>query len=92
MPTIKILKKRDNRVITVAKMRAQLIYQDKRWKILRAEKIMRNPLCERCELSNKVTPAEEVHHILSIEDRPDLAFEQDNLMSVCVKCHKELDK
>jgi 5-methylcytosine-specific restriction protein A len=92
MPTIKLLKRRDNRVITVQKARAQKIYQDKRWKLLRAEKMRLNPLCEECENHGRVTPTAEVHHIITIDDRPDLAFEWDNLMSVCVKCHKELDK
>ena len=34
---------------------------------------------------------DEVHHIIPIEERPDLAFVEDNLMSVCRECHEEME-
>ena len=71
----------------------QGIYQDKRWKKLRLEKMRVNPLCERCANMDRITPAEEVHHKIPFdigmtqEQRERLAFDWDNLMSVCNECH-----
>jgi len=50
-----------------------------------------NPLCERCIENDKVTPAEHVHHKIKIVDAPQLRLSWDNLMSVCVACHNELE-
>lgn len=33
-----------------------------------------------------------VHHIVSVHERPDLAFEESNVMLVCADCHKELHR
>lgn len=50
-----------------------------------------NPLCERCMEQDKATPADHVHHKIKIVDAPHLRLSWDNLMSVCVKCHNELE-
>lgn len=92
MPTIKLLKRKRDSVTTQKKGKYQEVYQDKRWKKLRTAKMRSNPLCERCEKYSKVKPTEEVHHIVPHDINPDLAFEWDNLMSVCVECHKILDR
>lgn len=95
MPTIRLLKIKKNTVPTVRKSMYQGIYQDKRWKKLRALKLMANPLCERCEAKGKVTPAKDVHHIVPFdqgttkEQIEELAYDYDNLMSVCDPCHDE---
>mgnify|MGYP001491951708 CR=1 FL=1 len=34
-----------------------------------------------------IAPATTVHHILHVENRPDLALDDDNLLSVCAACH-----
>ncbi|MBN2763745.1 MAG: HNH endonuclease [Bacteroidales bacterium] len=84
--------------LTAKKQQYQHIYQDKRWKRLRSAKIADKPICERCELEGRVTPATEVHHKIpfqkgrNAEEVEKLAFDWDNLMSVCTGCHKELDK
>lgn len=98
MPTIKLLKSRRDNVVTKRKGEYQTIYQDKRWKKLRAEKIRVNPICERCEKKNKIIPAEEVHHKIPFdygttpEEIELLAFDWDNLESVCEPCHKDAHK
>lgn len=34
----------------------------------------------------------QVHHILGLESRPDLAFEMSNLAAVCTRCHSQLEQ
>ena len=47
-----------------------------------------------CLKENKTTPAEDIHHIssfMSTDDpvqRNQLAYDYDNLMSLCKKCHQ----
>ena len=96
MPTINLGKSKP-REVTAKKQQYQHIYQDRRWKRMRAAKIANNPLCEKCEVEGRVTPTTEVHHKIpfqtgrNTEEVERLAFEWDNLMSVCTSCHKELD-
>lgn len=52
-----------------------------------------NPLCERCLEMGIVRQMREVHHIIPIDiERPNegLIYGWDNLMSVCISCHKEI--
>ena len=91
MPTIN-LGRRKKRDFTFSKQRHQDIYNTPRWKRLRAAKVRNNPLCEDCEREGRVTLTEEVHHIVGIEVNPDLAFDYDNLMSLCVHHHSLRDK
>lgn len=94
MPTINLPDRSRKRVSTTAKKEAQQIYQDKRWRPLREEKLRCNPLCERCESLGVSRFAKEVHHIVafmsaaSLTHRDRLAFDFDNLRSLCVDCHK----
>jgi len=95
MPSINIPNRHSKkRVATTSKKAAQHIYQDKRWRPLREEKLRCNPLCERCEAAGKSRFAQEVHHItpfmsvMNIVLRDQLAFDFDNLESLCIDCHK----
>jgi len=56
-----------------------------RWRKLAAWKIQHDPLCERCR---RLTQC--VHHIFSVAKHPALAFDADNLMSLCESCHVEI--
>lgn len=70
-----------------AKDRAK-IYNSKEWKEVREKVLIRDGMmCKICEKNKISTLADEVHHIKYLEDRPDLAFELDNLISVCRACH-----
>jgi 5-methylcytosine-specific restriction protein A len=97
MPTIKLLRKKDNRVPTQKKGEYQDVYQDKRWKFITRCRKMMNPLCEECDKKKRTTPMAEVHHRVPFQwgrnekEIDDLAFDFDNTMSVCVDCHKKLD-
>ena len=85
----KLVKSR--RQVTVNKKEYQKVYNTRRWKDLRARKMADNPLCEECERKGKVIPAKEVHHLKPFEIDYDLslAYDYDNLISLCVECHKE---
>ena len=97
MPTIN-LGRTPNRVPTSNKKAAQKIYQDPRWKAVREEKLRLNPVCERCESEGKTSMAEEIHHIIpfsqskNIYSRERLAFDLDNLESLCTSCHQKHHK
>jgi 5-methylcytosine-specific restriction protein A len=59
------------------------LYHSARWQQLRKIKLNLNPICEDC----KDALAEQVHHRLSVDQRPDLAFDLANLESLCASCH-----
>lgn len=66
-----------------AKDRAK-VYNSKRWKQVREKALLRDGMiCQIC----KQEVATIVHHILELKDRFDLAYELDNLESVCAACH-----
>ena len=56
---------------------------DRRWAAVRAIKLRTGPLCERC---GKVATV--VHHVVPVEDRPDLRLDLANLESLCRSCHE----
>jgi 5-methylcytosine-specific restriction endonuclease McrA len=74
----------------------QRIYNSKEWKIIRAAKLQRSPLCEVCKSKGLAVSARAVHHIIpietatSFEEMKQLAFRYTNLMSVCYTCHSEI--
>ena len=77
-----------------ASTRARGIRATNRWRKLSEAKRRKNPLCEDPfgDHGGRVVAAESVHHVESVEARPDLAFVWENLMSVCNVCHNRLDK
>jgi len=87
MPTINLGKKK-KRDFNLRKQAAQDVYQNKLWKDLRKLKFMCNPICERCEGLGLTRVTEDVHHRKSIEAYPDLAFDWENLESLCHECHE----
>ena len=46
-----------------------------------------NPLCADCTERGLVTPANEVHHLLKVRDRPDLKLDAENVRCLCESCH-----
>lgn len=72
-------------------------YNTECWTKLRQIKLKNNPICERClNLHNIITPTTQIHHIqpfmtgLNIEQIKSLAFDYNNLMSLCDECHKAI--
>jgi len=43
--------------------------------------------CQSCRRRGKYRRAECVHHKIELKKRPDLAFDDDNLESLCKPCH-----
>lgn len=49
-----------------------------------------NYRCKECGRYGKVVEANTVHHILPIEERPDLRFNNNNLVSLCEEHHEKM--
>ena len=94
MPTIYRPKKPEAKRNDQYNAERRKIYQSQRWRVLRLAKLADTPLCEMCERNGIVKPAIDVHHIVSFMTTDDkvhriaLAYEYDNLMSVCKECHQ----
>lgn len=94
MPTINRPRKTRKNENTL-RLERMAIYNTTRWRELRLAKFKRSPLCEMCLAEGKVTPTEDVHHkvsFMSVYDpgqRFRLAFDYDNLMSLCKVCHQK---
>lgn len=58
------------------------------WKRVRAVYIQAHPLCEECLKHGRITPAEEVHHILPLSRGG--TNDASNLMALCKPCHSSI--
>lgn len=58
------------------------------WKRIRDKYVAAHPLCEMCQKNGKLTPTEEVHHILPLSRGGTHA--ESNLMALCKSCHSEI--
>lgn len=91
MPTITKPKKRPQTGRNLNAEERAKIYRTARWRRLREAKLMTDPLCEICG-----EVAEDVHHKISFmettntDHRYALAFDYDNLQSVCKQCHQKI--
>lgn len=80
----------------VNRQKRQDIYNTTLWKRMRLAKLMEQPLCEVCLLQNVTTLAEHCHHLVSFMEgeneveRDALAYNSNNLISVCQKHHSDL--
>ena len=72
-----------------------MFYDSKAWKKLRKHYITTHPLCENHLRYDINVPATQVHHKLiwgslpNDEDKWNAFLNEDNLMSLCTKCHNE---
>ena len=63
-------------------------YKSRAWAKKRAAVLKRDGYrCQRCKRYGRITQATTVHHVLHLEDRPDLALTGTNLISLCASCH-----
>jgi 5-methylcytosine-specific restriction protein A len=70
---------------------SEKFYKSKKWKTKRQSILRRDEyLCRECKRYGKTTPATTVHHILPIEQRPDLKLSSLNLISLCNECHNKM--
>lgn len=65
----------------------KLFYKSSSWRRCRESMLATSPLCADCLAREILTPALPVHHIQERKDRPDLAYEPDNLQALCAACH-----
>lgn len=72
---------------------AEQFYKSQAWKHTRDVAMKRDAyLCVDCMASGRITPAEEVHHIIPLS--PDnihdtsITLSLENLVSLCRECHK----
>lgn len=94
MPTLS-KKKKMQKNLTFNETERKEIYATTKWRKLRLSYLMDHPLCERCQKENRIVPAVDIHHIISFMttsnklDRMALAFNPDNLESLCKQCHQK---
>ena len=64
-----------------------------RWKRVSRKKLSKNPLCEDPfgDHGENTRDAQQVHHITGLAEDSRLAFNEDNLMSVCTRCHAKIE-
>lgn len=58
----------------------------RKWRKLVMQKC--NWLCQECKRNGKITPATEAHHIIPLDERPDLGLDVDNGEALCWDCHE----
>lgn len=58
------------------------------WKKIRVQYLLAHPLCELCKEEGRLTPTQEVHHILPLRDGG--THDDENLMSLCKACHSSI--
>ena len=55
------------------------------WKRIRDRYAYKHPLCEQCEKAGKITPTQEIHHIIPLSENG--THDESNLMALCTACH-----
>lgn len=65
-------------------------YKSKQW-VKKRERILKRDkyMCQNCKRYGKTRQATTVHHIKHLEDFPELAFVDENLISLCAECHNK---
>lgn len=65
-------------------------YGSEKWKRLRLKILRRDKYqCRICSRYGRIREATEVHHIIHSDERPDLAYDPSNLISLCHSCHEK---
>lgn len=82
-----VIKPKERERITEQKGRTEAsqsgFYTSKEWIRLRDRRRAESPLCVDCEKKGMIRSMKIVDHILSVEERPDLALEFSNTQSLC---------
>lgn len=65
-------------------------YNSTKWERKRKMILRRDGyLCQLCKRYGRMKEADTVHHIKHVDEYPELAYESDNLISICKKCHNK---
>lgn len=89
-------RRRDYAIATTARKERMKVYNTTLWRRLSEQKKRENPLCEICSMTQIIRPATDVHHLqtfttaVSDEQRDALAYDWDNLISLCDQCHNSI--
>ncbi|MDT1933929.1 HNH endonuclease signature motif containing protein [Staphylococcus aureus] len=66
-------------------------YHSTSWNQLRMKAYLRdNRECQHCKREGKAVKGQNVHHIKPIDQRPDLALDINNLITLCIDCHNKV--
>lgn len=66
-------------------------YKTRRWRRKRRAILDRdNHECQECKKRGEFSRGIVVHHVRHLDARPDLALADDNLLTVCERCHNQL--
>lgn len=90
------IKKQKNIDFGQLKQKNRMSYYSKpSWKKLAYYKRVQSPLCELCQVEDKITGGEEVHHLIKWNDQiPSLKetvlLAENNLITVCNQCHQNI--
>ena len=98
MPTINKPKKNYSRKKHgVHELIQKHVYSTTRWRHVRNSYFMQFPLCQKCLAEGRTTATQEIHHVIPLKTCNgdlnyliQLAFDYDNLMALCSKCHEEI--
>lgn len=63
------------------------VYKTALWQRLRLQQLRDEPLCRYCGEMGRTVPAIDVDHKIPHRGNRELAFDPDNLQSLCKKCH-----
>ena len=61
------------------------------WRRLSENQRDLRPICEVCDAKGIATPATELHHIRKIAEAEHLRLSVENTLSVCWRCHREVE-
>ena len=76
--------------VTMRSKDRQKIYNSPKWKKVRELAIIRDcMMCQECKRNGIDTKFDEVDHIIELSDKPELAFDLDNLQCLCKPCHAQ---
>lgn len=60
---------------------------DWQWQKFRRSYLAQYPLCEDCSSEGRVGAATDIHHKQKLRDRPEMKYEEGNLMPLCKMHH-----
>lgn len=79
---------RPSRLTTMPRPEWQAFYNSKAWKKVRRAQFDHEPLCRECRKQGRLVPAEDVDHIIQLEDGG-APLDPENLQSLCHSHHSE---
>lgn len=83
--------KKDKNRRKMTREETEAFYNSPRWRRKQKAILRRDHYqCQLCKRYGRISEASIVHHKLELAEYPELAMDDDNLVSVCRKCHNKL--